>query len=120
MLAAPFVSQEVYNDLEQAEREQLARDRLAVIFDGLRCANPKCLCNKPGTRWTHCPAHDDKHPSLLVFVAKERVQIFCRIKAGAKRSPCKFLAVLNALHARGLWHRNYIVSDAQSVLLEEA
>ena len=117
MLVAPFVPQEVYDDLGQEEREQLARDRMAAILDGLRCGSQKCPCRHLDNTWTHCPAHEDKHPSLKLYIPKNnsaRLEIFCITKKGGKRTvPCTRVAVLNALHARGLWHRSYVVAETE-------
>lgn len=40
-------------------------DRLtaATIRRALGCPNPKCECHQDSGK-THCPAHDDRHPSL--------------------------------------------------------
>jgi len=63
----------------------------------LRCGRPGCACQKPGPEGpTHCPAHDDRNPSLSVTEHDGRVLVHCH--AG-----CAQDAVLAALRARGLW-----------------
>lgn len=67
------------------------------IRSALRCARQGCPCAKPGPRGpTHCPAHDDGHPSLYVNIRDGRVLLRCY--AG-----CAQEQVIAALRARGLW-----------------
>jgi 5S rRNA maturation endonuclease (ribonuclease M5) len=68
-----------------------------VIRDALACPRPGCPCRRPGaTGKTHCPAHDDQHPSLSVSVRDGRLLVHCA--AG-----CRQDAVIDALRGRGLW-----------------
>ena len=43
-----------------------------------------------------CPAHDDKHPSLSITDAKDKVLVHCF-------SGCSQTDVINALRSQGLW-----------------
>ncbi len=72
----------------------MTADKLA---QALRCDKPRCKCGrKSGASWlTHCPAHDDKTPSLSLTDG-DRVLLCCH--AG-----CHPTAVIEALKARGLW-----------------
>jgi DNA repair protein RadA/Sms len=63
----------------------------------LTCGRPGCPCRRPGTEGkTHCPSHDDAHPSLSVSVRDDRVLVRCGAGCGQD-------AVLDALRHRGLW-----------------
>lgn len=58
----------------------------ADILRNLECARPACICHKTTMRGhgaTHCPAHDDEHPSLSVSVRDGRLLWDC--KAGCDR-----------------------------------
>ena len=44
-----------------------------------------------------CPAHDDKHPSLSITDAKDKVLVHCF-------SGCSQTDVIDALRSQGLWH----------------
>ena len=44
-----------------------------------------------------CPAHDDKHPSLSITDAKDKVLVHCF-------SGCSQTDVVDALRSQGLWH----------------
>ena len=44
-----------------------------------------------------CPAHDDKHPSLSITDAKDKVLVHCF-------SGCTQTDVIDALRSQGLWH----------------
>jgi hypothetical protein len=55
---------------------------------------------KAGSSWiAHCPAHDDRSPSLAIRDADGKVLVHCH--AG-----CKQAAVIAALRDRGLWSRS--------------
>ncbi len=72
---------------------------LVPLAAALRCANPRCVCRKErGPLLLHCPAHDDRHPSLSVTV--EHDQLLVHRHAG-----CPQDAVLNVLRDRGLWRK---------------
>jgi hypothetical protein len=50
------------------------------VLDVLACANPRCPCNGPRrhpNHLTHCPLHDDAHPSLSVSGRDGRTQVHC-------------------------------------------
>lgn len=67
------------------------------IRDALRCGRHGCPCRRPGpVGGTHCPAHEDQHPSLSVSVRRGRVLVHCFVS-------CSQEHVLAALRARGLW-----------------
>jgi len=71
----------------------------AAILRALACGKP-CDCAKSLERGhgpTHCPVHDDEHPSLSVSEVDGRVLVHCH--AG-----CPQDVVIDALRARGLWH----------------
>jgi hypothetical protein len=55
-----------------------------------------CHCTRTDKHTLHCPAHDDKHPSLTLTVQENRVLLHCF--AG-----CSQDAVIGALRKRGLW-----------------
>lgn len=71
-----------------------------AIADALSCGKPGCGCRRPapdGSRTTHCPTHDDQHPSLSIReLADGRVLPHCF--AGCSQS-----AIIAALQQRGLW-----------------
>jgi hypothetical protein len=68
-----------------------------VIRATLTCGRPGCPCRRPGaTGKTHCPAHDDTHPSLSVSVRDDRLLVRCGAGCGQD-------AVIDALRQRGLW-----------------
>lgn len=85
------------HDAEQ--RAGTAMDAVALaarIRAALCCGRAGCPCRRPGPEGnTHCPAHDDRHPSLSIGVANGRVLVHCH--AG-----CAQAAVLAALRAHGL------------------
>jgi hypothetical protein len=69
----------------------------AAIRATLACGRPGCPCRRPGaTGKTHCPSHDDAHPSLSVTVRDDRLLVRCGAGCGQD-------AVLDALRHRGLW-----------------
>jgi hypothetical protein len=66
-----------------------------AIRSALRCGNSGCACHKGPN--VHCPAHQDKQPSLTVHDAPGgKVLVNC--KTGCQQSD-----VIEALRARGLW-----------------
>jgi hypothetical protein len=69
-------------------------DQAAAILDKTLCGNPRCECQKH--KATHCPAHQDEHPSLSVSVKGDKLLLFCH--AG-----CSQASVISALQAMGLW-----------------
>ena len=68
------------------------------IAQALACDRPGCGCGKrSGRGWkTHCPAHDDQRPSLLVWDADGRPGVKCL-------ADCHWWVVRDHLQARGLW-----------------
>jgi hypothetical protein len=64
------------------------------IVAALRCANQRCECSRG--KVTHCPAHDDKHPSLSVSEKDGKTLVHCL-------SGCAQASILAALEERGLW-----------------
>jgi hypothetical protein len=68
------------------------------ISQALACGNPKCACNRQtGDKWmTHCPAHNDEHPSLSITEQSGRILVKCF--AG-----CEQERIIEALRERGLW-----------------
>ena len=72
---------------------------LSNLIDGLSCSRPGCACQQRGGQkvQVHCPAHDDKTPSLSVSESKEgTVLLYCH--AG-----CSQESVISAVKIRGLW-----------------
>jgi|GEM_PF-159268 len=70
-----------------------------TLAAALACGHPGCPCASTARRGhgnTHCPAHDDQHPSLSVDGRRGTVLWYCL--AG-----CSQQAVLEALRRRGLW-----------------
>ncbi len=65
----------------------------------LSCGNAGCKCARlNGQEWrTHCPAHDDKHPSLDITQNGDNLLFTCR--AGCSQDD-----VIAALKRKGLWH----------------
>jgi hypothetical protein len=71
----------------------------ASICETLSCERSGCNCAATARRGhglTHCPAHDDRTPSLSVSEEGGKVLVHC----GAN---CSQDAVINALRERGLW-----------------
>lgn len=66
------------------------------IKGALDCGRPGCSCRTNGL--THCPAHDDTHPSLSVSPGKS-VAVVVNCHAG-----CDSETVITQLRARSLWH----------------
>ncbi len=70
----------------------------AEIARALECNRPGCPCHitaRRGAGLTHCPAHDDRHPSLSL---SQRDAVLWHCHAGCPRSQ-----VVAALRERGLW-----------------
>jgi hypothetical protein len=79
-----------------------ARPDAHAIITALSCGRPGCQCHRSaqlGSGSTHCPAHDDKDPSLSVQTRNGRVLVHCH--AG-----CAQNAVIAALRDRELWPSN--------------
>jgi hypothetical protein len=71
----------------------------AGILTALACGRPGCPCASAaqrGTGKTHCPGHDDEHPSFTVSTRDGRVLVHCW--AG-----CAQDGVIGTLRERGLW-----------------
>ena len=68
------------------------------IANALGCGQSGCTCGRPnGDGWmTHCPAHDDEHPSLSVSENNGKVLVKCF-------GGCSQDQVITALKERGLW-----------------
>ncbi len=73
-----------------------SRPDVQTIRATLRCDNPRCACQRPGGKKSHCPAHRDQNPSLDVTERDGRVLVICR--AG-----CPQRAVIEALKHKGAW-----------------
>jgi hypothetical protein len=57
-----------------------------ALLRALACANQHCPCHRSvslGRGLTHCPAHDDQHPSLSVQPG--RVAVLWKCHAGCDR-----------------------------------
>lgn len=57
-----------------------------ALLRALACGNPHCVCHQSvtkGSGLTHCPAHDDQHPSLSV--SEGRVAVLWKCHAGCDR-----------------------------------
>ncbi len=77
-------------------RENAASDS---ILAALGCGRPGCPCAasaRRGKGLTHCPAHDDRSPSLDVAEGTSKVLVKCH-------AACEQDAVVDALRERGLW-----------------
>src|SRR6266567_7565581 len=73
-------------------RKPLSAEAVAKALSGHRV----------GTGWVaHCPAHNDRHPSLSIDVRGGKVLFCCH--AG-----CSQAALIAALRARGLWGRGQL------------
>ncbi len=68
-----------------------------TIADALKCDNPRCQCQRQqGNKWlVHCPAHDDRNPSLSITEAEGKILFHCH--AG-----CRQGAVIEVLREKGL------------------
>ena len=66
-----------------------------TIRQALTCGQPGCSCGRPGGL-VHCPAHEDKTPSLSV--SKSNGKILVKDHAG-----CSQGEVIKALKAKGQW-----------------
>jgi len=61
------------------------------------CGQPRCPCTRSGPRGvTHCPAHEDEAPRLVVDVRRGSLVLECL--AGCLREE-----ILDALGRLGLW-----------------
>lgn len=74
---------------------QFEHPTLQQIRAALACARAGCACGRPGGL-VHCPAHDDRNPSISV--AERNGKLLVRCFAG-----CAQDAVIAALRERGLW-----------------
>ncbi len=70
----------------------------AALVDALACGTcaPCSLAARNGAGFVHCPAHDDRTPSLSISDGGRRILFHCW--AG-----CDQQDVLAALRERGLW-----------------
>ena len=71
----------------QADPEEVA----ARLFDALGGSRT------PTGYLLHCPAHDDRRPSLSVTPAADRVLLHCFAR-------CDYGDIVAALQRQGLWH----------------
>src|SRR5215210_6592069 len=65
----------------------------------LACGQNNCPCAttaRSGAGLTHCPSHDDEHPSLSVRKGRVRPSVKCF-------GPCTHETVMSILRQRGLW-----------------
>jgi hypothetical protein len=70
----------------------------SALLRALACGQPQCPCHRSeraGHGLTHCPAHDDEHPSLSV--TQGRVAALWKCWAGCDRA-----AVTQAIKGMGL------------------
>jgi putative DNA primase/helicase len=65
------------------------------VREALACSRAGCSCSRPGDL-THCPAHDDRTPSLSVRDGERAPLLTCH--AG-----CASADVIASLRARGAW-----------------
>jgi len=77
-------------------------EAVLAILRALACGKPRALCDcakslKKGHGPTHCPLHDDEHPSLSVTEVDGKLLVYCH--AG-----CLQDAVIEKLRELGLWH----------------
>ena len=99
-MSSPFIPAAEFAALSEAEREQHVATCLAYIRAALACDIPTCRCHRKAT-FTHCPAHDDKHPSLFNDQRGSRLIFQCM----GRKEPCTTRAIRQALYLRGLWHK---------------
>jgi hypothetical protein len=66
-----------------------------TIRQALTCGQPRCSCGH-AKGLVHCPAHEDKTPSLSVSESNGKILVKCH--AG-----CSQEAVIEALRRRGIW-----------------
>ena len=73
-------------------------DKANLVVEALLCHMAGCNCQKarPGKGHVHCPAHEDKNPSLSVTEEHGKVLLRCRTN-------CARDAVIVALQKWGLW-----------------
>ena len=58
-----------------------------ALLRALACADPHCVCHRAVTQGqglTHCPAHDDRHPSLSVKMGRTAVLWHCHAGCGQR------------------------------------
>ncbi len=70
-----------------------------TLLTGLQCHSSYCQCHssvRRGSGLTHCPAHDDRHPSFNVSLINRNLLVHCH-------SGCTQSEVINALVGQGLW-----------------
>lgn len=82
------------------------------IGASLSCGKPGCPCGKPqhdGQWLTHCPSHDDEHPSLSLSDS-DTGKVLIKCHAG-----CTQEAVISALKAKGLWDGIYYPETSETV-----
>jgi hypothetical protein len=73
------------------------RDHTVRILTVCRCGHPQCECQRADVGdLVHCPAHDDREPSLHLDVSNGRVLVYCF--AG-----CTQTDVIAALADLGAW-----------------
>jgi hypothetical protein len=83
--------------------EPSAESSASSIVQSLSCPKASCVCHKSAQRGhglTHCPAHDDRHPSFNVSIKQGVVLVHC--ESGA----CSQAQILDALRDRNLWPRH--------------
>ena len=83
-----------------------------TIADALSCGKSGCECHRPtatGSRITHCPTHDDEHPSLSIKdLTSGEVLLHCF--AG-----CPPKAVIAALERKGLWPSTHEAKKIEAI-----
>lgn len=94
----------IVSDGADSARATKSKGPKRITFDeilrSLACQNPGCSCqqsNPGGRSMTHCPAHDDRNPSLSVAPPNGTAWPLVHCFAG-----CSFKAVISRLQETGL------------------
>lgn len=75
---------------------QGAKGILGEILRAQACGKTGCPCQTNGSKQTHCPAHDDRNPSLSVDEKNGRILVHCHVG-------CEGNTVIDVLKERNLW-----------------
>jgi len=77
----------------------MAAQQARTILDRQACGQARCVCmrsQRRGAGLTHCPVHQDPHPSLNVTIRDERLLVHCQ-------ATCPQSDVVASLRAKQLW-----------------